>query len=81
MPNVFPAQNSLKFSALFFSIGFQPCLKFTSRAQEIYERLELKGTYHILVWGDGVNIFGENMDILRKNNASLLDASKEVGLK
>jgi predicted metal-dependent phosphoesterase TrpH len=43
-------------------------------------RLKLSGTYQLLVYADGVNVLA---DIIRydKNTETLIDASKEVGLK
>jgi hypothetical protein len=34
-----------------------------------------------LAYADDVNILGENIDTIQKNNKVLLDASKEVGLE
>jgi hypothetical protein len=43
--------------------------------------LKLNGTHQLLVYGDDVNLLGDNIDIIRKNTATLTVASKEVDLE
>jgi hypothetical protein len=42
--------------------------------------LKLNGTHQLLVYVDDVNGLGDNIDTIKKNAETLIDASKEVGL-
>jgi hypothetical protein len=43
--------------------------------------LKLKGTNQLLAYADDVNLLGDNIDTVKKNTETLIDASKEVGLE
>jgi hypothetical protein len=43
--------------------------------------LKLSGTRQLLAYADNVNLLGDNIDTIKKNTESLIDASKEVGLE
>jgi hypothetical protein len=41
--------------------------------------LELNETYQLLFYADDVNLLGDNIDTIKKNQETLIDASKVVG--
>jgi hypothetical protein len=43
--------------------------------------LKLNGTYQLLVYGDDVNLLGENIDVMKKNTETLIDDSKGTVLE
>jgi hypothetical protein len=43
--------------------------------------LKLNGTHQLLAYADNVNLLGDNIDTIKKNTETLIDASKEVGLE
>jgi hypothetical protein len=43
--------------------------------------LKLNGKHQLLIYADVVNLLGDNIDIIKNNTQTLIDASKEVGLE
>jgi hypothetical protein len=43
--------------------------------------LQLNVTHQLLVYADDVNLVGDNIDTIKRNIETLIDASKEVGLE
>jgi hypothetical protein len=43
--------------------------------------LKLNGTHQLVAYADDVNVLGDNIDTIKKNMETLIDASKEVGLE
>jgi hypothetical protein len=43
--------------------------------------LKLNGALQLLAYTDDVNLLGDNIDTIKKNMETLIDASKEVGLE
>jgi hypothetical protein len=43
--------------------------------------LKLNGTHQVVVYAHDVNLLDDNLDIIKKNTQTLIDASKEVGLE
>jgi hypothetical protein len=44
-------------------------------------RLKLNGTHHLLDYVGDVNLFGDNVNTMKKNTEPLFGTSKEVGLE
>jgi hypothetical protein len=43
--------------------------------------LKLNGTHQFLVYADCVNLLGDNIDTIKKNTETLINARKGVGLE
>jgi hypothetical protein len=43
--------------------------------------LKLNGTHQLLAYADDVNLLGDNIDSIKKNMETSIDASKEIGLE
>jgi hypothetical protein len=43
--------------------------------------MKLNGTHQLLVYADDVNLLGDDIEIIKKNTQTLIDAGKEVGLE
>jgi sorting nexin-29 len=63
---------------LLFTFALQYAIK---EVQENQVELKLNGTHQLLVYADDMNLLGDNVDTLKKNAQSLINASKEVGLE
>jgi hypothetical protein len=51
------------------------------KVQENQMGLKLNVTHQLLAYADDVNLLGDNIDTIKKNTETLIDASKEVGLE
>jgi hypothetical protein len=75
----FPIQHGLKqdaLSPLLFNFALEYAIR---KFKEIQERLEMNGTFHLLVYADDVNKLGENTYTLKY--IALLEANMDVGLE
>jgi hypothetical protein len=50
------------------------------RSRKAQVGLKLNGTHNLLPYADDVNLLLDNIDAIKKNTETLIDASKEVGL-
>jgi hypothetical protein len=61
---------------------FNDALEYTIRkVQENQVGLKLNGTHQLMAYTDDVNLLGENIDTIKNNTETLIDANKEVGLE
>jgi hypothetical protein len=51
------------------------------KVQENQVGLKLNGTHQCLLYADDVNLLGDNMDTIKRNAETLIDASKEDDLE
>jgi hypothetical protein len=66
------------FSPLIFTFALEYVIRIT---QENQLKLKMNGTHQLLAYADEVNPLGDNIDTIKKNTETLIDASKEVGLE
>jgi histidinol-phosphate/aromatic aminotransferase/cobyric acid decarboxylase-like protein len=43
--------------------------------------LIFNGTYQLVAYADDVNLLGDDIDTIKKNRETLIDASKQVGIE
>jgi hypothetical protein len=49
--------------------------------QETQVELKLNGTHQLLAYADDRNLLGDNINTIKKNTETFIDASTEVGLE
>jgi hypothetical protein len=78
----FPIQNILKQGHAPSPLPFNFALEYAiSKRHENQVGLKLNGTHQLLAYRDYVNLLGDNIDTIKENTETLIDASKEVGLE
>jgi hypothetical protein len=82
LSNSFPIQKGLNQGDALLPLLFNFTLEDAIRkVQENQVGLKLKATHQLLAYADDVNLLGDNIDTIKKNTETLIDASKEVGLE
>jgi hypothetical protein len=78
----FLIQNGLKqgdaISPLIFNFALEYAIR---KVQKNQVGLKSNGTHQLLAYSEDVNLLGDNIDAIKKNTETLIDASKEVGLE
>jgi hypothetical protein len=78
----FSIQSSLKQEDALSPLLFNFVLEYAiSKVQENQMGLKFNGTHQSLPYFDDVNLLGDNIDTIKKNAKTLIDASKEAGLE
>jgi hypothetical protein len=82
LSNVFPVPNGLKQGDTLSPLVFNFALEYAIR--KVWENrvgLKLNGTHQLLVYANDVNLLGDDIDTIKKNTQTLIDAIKEDGLE
>jgi hypothetical protein len=68
----------LELSPLLFNFASEYAIR---NVQKNQVGLKLNGAHRLLVYADDVNLLGDDIETIKKNTRTLIDAGKEVGLE
>jgi hypothetical protein len=78
----FTVQNGLKYGDALSPLLLNFALEYAIRkVQENQMGRKLNGTHQLLVYAEDVILLGDNIDAIKQNMETFIDASKEVGLE
>jgi hypothetical protein len=72
----FPIQNGLKLGQALSPLLCNFAVEYAIKVQENKMGLKLSGIHRLLVYADDVNLLGDNVDTIKKNAETLIDASR-----
>jgi hypothetical protein len=79
LPDTFPIKNGLKQGDALSPLLFNFALEYAIR--KVQAGLKLHATHQLLVYANGVNLLGDNINTINKNTETFTDTSKEVGVE
>jgi hypothetical protein len=73
--------NGLKQGDAISPLLFNLALEYVIKVQENQVGLKSNGTHQLLVYADDVNLLNDNIDTIKKNTQTLINAGKQICLE